>query len=428
MKLTRGMTRRNERLARRAAFAGDHTLVAAIDIARRESVVVFIRKADKARVGVLRMKTSLAGVQELQRSGQRLLESQGLERMVIGMEATSHYWKILAAAATKLGIPYVTVQSFSMKRMREMDDLTRDKNDLRDAGLIGDMVCDLRFNEVQLESGVWAPLRLLAEARQDRRVELTAALLEQRALIELAWPQLLETARSLDGKHVQAVLRLGLSPAQIAALPMASFRGQLAAEFGPGLFRGSLAERIWQTAGAVGEAPEMSALSLRWCHAALRAQAAVRAIAQIDGQMQSAFEETGLDHLRGQLRGLGDILLINLLALSGDPRRLDSGRCLVKLAGTNPTERSSGETTAAGGIHRRGRPNLRLVAYQAAVCLVLHNEDFRRRFQFLITRSCNPLSKQQAYVAVANKLLRVIWALALSGERYCSPGQQAIAA
>ena len=37
---------------------------------------------------------------------------------------------------------------------------------------------------------------------------------------------------------------------------------------------------------------------------------------------------------------------------AGDPRRLDDARCLPKLAGSNPTERSSGKTQAPGGIHR----------------------------------------------------------------------------
>jgi transposase len=93
---------------------------------------------------------------------------------------------------------------------------------------------------------------------------------------------------------------------------------------------------------------------------------------------------------------------------------------MVKLAGSNPTERSSGEQQAPGGIHRRGRPLLRLLAHQAAVALVLHNPDFKARFLALTQRQNRPLEKKQAYIAVGNKLLRTLWALVVSGQPYRS--------
>ena len=91
---------------------------------------------------------------------------------------------------------------------------------------------------------------------------------------------------------------------------------------------------------------------------------------------------------------------------------------MVKLAGSNPTERSSGEQQASGGIHRRGRPLLRLLAHQAAVCPVRHHPDFEARFTELTTRPHRPLHPKQAYLAVANKLPRTLWAMAVSGQPY----------
>src|SRR5581483_590200 len=94
--------------------------------------------------------------------------------------------------------------------------------------------------------------------------------------------------------------------------------------------------------------------------------------------------------------------------------------CLAKLAGSNPTERSSGVRLGSGPSSRRGRPSLRLIAYQAAVDLVRHNPDFRARLEALIPRPERPLSKPAAYIAVANKLLRTLWVLARTGAPYRS--------
>jgi len=417
VKSTRGMRRRSAKLARRSEIVTRGALVAGIDIARKECVVVFVRAADKARIGRLRVPTTPAGLLAIAGRGRQLAEQHGADRLVLAMETTGHYWKILARTADRAGLPYVTVQSFVVARARELDDLTRDKTDQRDAGLIADLAAELRFNEVQLETGAWAELRSLANARDHYRVDQRAALQEQRALLELTWPDLLTQTPDLDGSHLQAMLRLGLSPVQIGGLSRARFTARLRRET-VGRFLPWMAGRLWAAARCAVPEDQAPSATLRLQLAAQRNRAGTIAVARLDAELAAAFEATGLAWLRGQIRGLGDSQLHNLLALTGDPRRLDDARCMVKLAGSNPTERSSGEQQAAGGIHRRGRPLLRLLAHQAAVCLVLHHPDFEARFAELTNRPHRPLHKKQAYLAVANKLLRTLWALAVTGQPY----------
>lgn len=417
MKTTRGMRRRTQKLARRAEIVDRGTLVAGIDIARKDCMVVFVRAADKARVGRLRVPTTADGVLQLTTHGRGLLGRHGCERLVLAMEPTGHWWKILARSAERLDVPYVTVQSFVVARARELDDLTRDKTDQRDAGLIADLAVELRFNEGRLEHGAWAELRSLADARDRYRVDQRAALQEQRALLELTWPELLRDVPDLDGSHLQAMLRLGLSPVAIGGLTRASFTARLRRET-VGRFLPWMAGRLWAAARLAVPDDQVPSATLRLQLAGQRGREGAIAVARLDAAMAAAFEATGLGRLRGQIRGLGDVQLVNLLALTGDPRRLDDARCMVKLAGSNPTERSSGEQQAAGGIHRRGRPLLRLLVHQAAVGLVLHHPDFRARFLELTTRPHRPLHKKAAYTAVGNKLLRVLWALAATGQPY----------
>jgi transposase len=413
------MRRRTAKLARRSEIVTRETLVAGIDIAKKESMVVFIRAGDKARVGRLRVPTTADGVLQLTAHGRRLLGQHGCERLVLAMETTGHYWKILARSAERQGVPYVTVQSFVVARARELDDLTRDKTDQRDAGLIADLAAELRFNEVRLEHGPWAEMRSLANTRDRYRVDQRAALQEQRALLELTWPELLRDVPDLDGSHLQAMLRLGSSPIAIAGLTRAHFTARLRREH-VGRFLPWMAGRLWAAARLARPEDQSPSATLRLQLAGQRNRAGAIAVARLDAELAAAFEATGLAWLRGQIRGLGDSQLHNLVALTGDPRRLDDARCMVKLAGSNPTERSSGEQQAGGGIHRRGRPLLRLLTHQAAVGLVCHNDDFAARFEALTTRRQRPLHKKAAYLAVGNKLLRTLWALATSGEPYRS--------
>jgi len=420
MQVTRGMRRQSMKLARRRDRLPADALIAGVDLAKRESVVVFSRASDRGRLGRLTITTDRAGVERLIARAGELRERHRLGPLVVAMEPTSHFWKLIARALDAAGVRYVLVQSFVVATSRELDNLTRDKTDIRDAGLIADLAAELRFTDTRLPEGPWAELELLAEARDARSVERRSALQEQRALLELVWPQLLGACPDLDGSHLQALLRSGLTPQQIAGLTEARFLALLRRNH-PRRFLRWMGRRLRAAAMGVEPTPETLGGTLRWRLAGERVALADAAIASLDRRMAELLEATGYGRLRGQIKGLGDVTLANLLALAGDPARFDDARCLVKLAGSNPTERSSGERQASGGIHRRGRSTLRLIAYQAAVSLVRNNHDFGARFVEL-TADGRPrrLAKKQAYVAIANKLLRTLWSLAVHGEGYRS--------
>jgi transposase len=412
------MRRQSSKLARRRERLPADALVAGVDLAKKESVVVFVRAADRARVGKVRVTTDRAGTQRLIARGRELALEHGTGPLVIAMEPTSHFWKPVARAAEAAGVGYVLVQGFVVATGRELDDLTRDKTDARDAVLIADLAAGLRFTDTRLPEGPWAELDLLVDARDARRVERAACLQEMRALLELAWPALLMACPDLTGSHLQTLLRTGLTPQRASALPIGRFTALLRRHH-HGRFLPWMAGRLHAAARAVPVLPETPAASLRWRMAAERVALADAAIAELDRRLVGLLEATGYGWLRGQITGLGDPTLAALLALSGDPARFDDGRCLVKLAGSNPTERSSGERQAAGGIHRRGRPGLRHVAYQAAVSVVRHEPAFRARYLALTDRGRpNRLEPKQALVAIANKLLRTIWSMARSGQGY----------
>jgi transposase len=418
MQVTRGMRRRSEKLARHRERLPADALIAGVDLAKKESLVMFVRASDRARVGKLQVTTDREGTERLIARGRELVAEQGTGPLVIAMEPTSHFWKPVARAADAAGVGYVLVQGFVVAHARELDDLTRDKTDARDAGLIADLAAELRFTETRLPEGPWAELDLLVSARDARRVERAACLQEIRALLELAWPGLLRACPDLAGSHLQALLCTGLTPQQLAALPARRLEARLRRRHARRFLRW-MARRLHAAARDVPELPETPAAALRWRLAAERVALADAAIAELDARMVELLEQTGYGWLRGQIKGLGDATLAAILALTGDPTRYDDARCLVKLAGTNPTARSSGEREAAGGIHRRGRPQLRYVTYGAAVCLVRHEPEFRHRYHELTaSERTDRLEPKQAYVAVANKLLRTLWSMAVSGRGY----------
>ena len=56
--------------------------------------------------------------------------------------------------------------------------------------------------------------------------------------------------------------------------------------------------------------------------------------------------------------------------------------------------------------------------YEAAVSVVSHSPEFKEIHRYYTTRSKNPLKKMQSLIAVACKILRVIFTLLRTGQKY----------
>jgi len=115
-----------------------------------------------------------------------------------------------------------------------------------------------------------------------------------------------------------------------------------------------------------------------------------------------------------QLRGLGVVTVATLLGEAGDLRGFRRARPLLKHAGLNLYELSSGEHQGQRRLTKRGRPGLRRILYMAALRLLKRGAPLHGYYHHLRAR----LAGTPAVVAVMRKLLRVVHALVHSGQAY----------
>ncbi len=139
---------------------------------------------------------------------------------------------------------------------------------------------------------------------------------------------------------------------------------------------------------------------------------------ETEAAMTEALRGTGLAPFLLSVPGVGVVTVASLLGEAGDLNRYEAWRQLRKLAGYNLTENSSGQQQSKTRISKRGRPGLRCFLYQAALSLVAKNAHFKALYQHLKTQDQNRLSGKQALIAVACKLLRVLFTLARERRLY----------
>jgi transposase len=124
-----------------------------------------------------------------------------------------------------------------------------------------------------------------------------------------------------------------------------------------------------------------------------------------------------------QVTGIGLLTAVTLLATIGEVTRFPSAKQLVGYAGLGARVHASGETFSTGRITKSGRKDLRYAMVQAARHAVIHHAHWKEEYERLAKR----IGERKAIVAVARKLLVVVWHLLTkeAADRYADPIQVA---
>jgi transposase len=119
------------------------------------------------------------------------------------------------------------------------------------------------------------------------------------------------------------------------------------------------------------------------------------------------------------VRGVGPIIATALLAKQTQPERFANGRQFSAYFGLTPGQGSSGEKIRLGRMSKRGDAYLRSLTIQGARSVLRQvrpdsEQPDDRRLQRWISR----LGRKEAAVRLANRNLRILWALLQNNEVY----------
>ena len=106
-----------------------------------------------------------------------------------------------------------------------------------------------------------------------------------------------------------------------------------------------------------------------------------------------------------QLPGIGLLSAMTILSAIGDVTRFPTAKKLVGYSGLGARIHASGQTRRTGSITKQGRRELRTVMVESAWTAVRTHPHWRTRFAHLRKR----IGPQKAIVAIARKLLVVVW-------------------
>ncbi len=119
-----------------------------------------------------------------------------------------------------------------------------------------------------------------------------------------------------------------------------------------------------------------------------------------------------------QLRGVGPMIATALLATVGDANQFANGRQMAASLGLTPKQNSSGGNARLLGISKRGDAYVRCLLVHGARSVIRTAKTKEDRLSRWVMRIATQRHPNVAAVALANKTVRIAWAMMKEGTDY----------
>jgi len=399
-------------ITRQLAQVQAGTLHAGVDLALEKNVVVVVNEKAE-RLDHFSFPQDRGGYDYFLRRLDGLRQKNQTAKVVVAMEPTNYFWKLLARELEEKQHTYRLVNAYTVKKHREGDQLDRSKDDRRDAGQIAELSRNGKTTQTQLQKGAYEDLRQYAtlyhQLMQSIRREKTILW----GLAGQVFPELIQVFKDLEGETCQALLMTCAAAATIRQMSIETFLVQVRAAYsGKRLFTSKL-KYVYQLATrSIGVTDGLQAIQLAIQVHFTHLQVFETQLEQVTGAMTACLLSLPEAPYLLSCTCLKAASAAIFLAEVGDPQRYQAAAQWAKLAGIQPAPNTSGKKQRSRTpMSHQGRPRLRTLLYFTCLRMVQYDTHFAQLYSYLQRRPDNPLTKMQALGVLMNKLLHIWWAL-----------------
>lgn len=306
-----------------------------------------------------------------------LEEHGGAASVVVGMEATGHYWKVLRHALVARQYRVDVINPLITSREASADVRGR-KSDKLDALAIANVMRKGGYSPAPAELAATDTLKALARHRKALVARSSDAKRRLISALDVAFPEAAKTLGDLFGAASLAVVRTFPSARLGAAADIRTLAS---------LFAKASAGQLGREAAEAYRAAARHSLSLT-----MSTEGEEFVIAQIVDEIRAAADQIdeverrilaepqpAIAGMLGSIKGAGKIQPMAVAAELGDPSRFagpDMAKKVLAYAGCDPRVRESGKWKGRTKMSKRGSPALRNALYLMAGTIRLHTPFF----------------------------------------------------
>ena len=339
---------------------------------------------------------------------------EGLEEIVIGFESTGPYAEPLFHFLRKKPAELVQVNPVHTKRVKELTGNSPNKTDKKDPRVIADVICLGHALTLVVPEGPAAELRRLTQARERAITDRTAMINQLQHLIFVIFPEFLKVLK-ISTKTARHLIKHYTTPEKISVLGLESV-GQILKKVSRGKLGQDRAKQLHAAAGnSVGITEGKQSIVFEIEHLIGRIEAEDQFIDSLQKQMRVYLQQIAYSQYILSIRGLAEVTVAGLIGEVADFNKFDTISEVMKLAGFDLYEISSGKHSGQRRISKRGRALMRKLLFFAAINAVKSKGIMHEKYQQMLDRG---MLKMKALVAISRKLLGLIFAIVRDNTKY----------
>jgi transposase len=342
-------------------------------------------------------------------------KENNLEEIVVGFESSGPYAEPLFHYLRKKPVKLVQINPMHSKRVKELTGNSPNKTDKKDPRVIADVISLGHALTLVVPQGPAAQLRRLTQARERALKRRTAAINQLQDLMFIIFPEFTTIMKNISTKTASYLIKRYSTPENIVALgvePLATIvkkisRGKLGRQRAEDLFNAAL------SSVGVSEGKKSIVMEIEYLISQIGAD--TKFIASLEKQMEHHLKRIPYSHSLLSIKGIGRVTAAGLIGEVGDFRKFNTISEIMKLAGLDLYEVSSGKHKGQRRISKRGRSLIRKLLFFAAINAVKSKGIMHEPYQQMLDRG---MPKMKALIAISRKILTIAFALARDDTEY----------
>ncbi len=395
---------------------GDDTLVAGIDVGKRNHYCRFINVRGYEIGKGFSFSNNRDGMEKIISKIEEAKIQNNLDKAVIGMEPSGHYWKAAAHYLSDNGYRLALVNPYHIKRIKEIEDNSQTKTDPKDSLLIAKLVRDGDFFDPNLADGIYAELRRMYRLRLKVSKSLVREKTKLKILLDEYFPEYEGLFSNVLGVTSEYIIDNYFLPEIVAREDIISLTGKIKM-ISKGKIGASKALKLMEYARAsIGINTGIDAAILEKTYILKDISDLKLKLAQLNKELKCYLEKIECSKYLLSIPGVGLVTAAGFLGEVGDISKYKSAKEIIKLAGLNLVEISSGIKKGKKKISKRGNNRLRCLLYQCAIVAIAKNSQIKRYYCY----QAETKNKMKMVIAVQCKMARIMFAL-LKYKKYYDP-------
>lgn len=387
-------------------------IYAGIDIAKNDHVIGATDERGRDAAKPMRFANSTAGFDRCAAYLDGLAESKS--DLLVGMEATGHYWLPLFCRLQDEGYAVVVINPVRTDAMRRFKGSSRVKTDMIDCVLIAETLRCGDFEPSKLGEESMIELRQLTRLHQELKESVADLKRQVIVALDQVFPEYDSIFSNTFGESSKAFLRRCPTPEECLAVRVDSLARTLERASHGKLGREKADEIKGIARNSCGIDVATSAFSFQIKLLIEQIDFIEGQVSEVEARIREGVE--AVEPLILTIPGIGHTLGAQIVSEIGDVRRFHSAAAIVKYAGINPSISQSGQfSSEESHITKQGSPYLRRALYLAAMAQLKLKTPF---YDYYAKKRADGKSHREALIAVARKLVHVIYAVLSKREPY----------